>query len=344
VTSELGHADGADKVNANANADPNANVDQSAVPASAAPDAPVVRSGSPPNEGSASSGVLMALCAHAVWGLSPIFYKALATVSPLEVIAFRGLSSLAVAGGYLSWQGRLSEVRAAIADRSSLLLLTLSSLVVMSNWGAFVWGVGVGRTLEISFGYFICPIVSVALGVFLLGEQLTRTQGVAVALAAIAIAVQWAGLGAVPWLALFLAVSFAVYGYLRKQMVVKATPGLFIETLVGLVPAIALFGWLMRGNGLAFADGDAWIMALLLLTGPMTAIPLILFAASSRRLRLVTVGLLQFCTPTLHFVCGTLIFGEPLDALKLTSFLILWTALALVVRESWRQHRAAAAG
>ena len=292
------------------------------------------------SEGSPASGVVMALGAHAIWGLSPIFYKALATVSPLEIIAFRGLSSVVVAGGYLAACGRLGEVWAALRNRGDLALLTFSSLLVMSNWGAFVWAVAVGRTLEVSFGYFILPIVSIALGVFLLGERMTRLQSVAVAIAMLAVAVQWAGLGVVPWLGLFLAISFAVYGFVRKQMSVRATPGLVVETLVGAGPALALLVWLDASGDIAFETSHR-LAVLLLLTGPMTAVPLILFAASSRRLQMITVGLLQFATPTLQFFCATVLFGEPLDTLKLASFLILWVALAMVVGERWAGQRTA---
>lgn len=294
------------------------------------------------DEGSARGGVAMGLAAHGVWGLSPLLYKELASVSAFEIICFRGLSALVVSGGYLAAQGRMHEAWAAMRDVRIAALLALTSLILVCNWGVFVWGVAVERTLEVSFGYFISPIVSIALGLVVLRETLSRPQTIAVSLALVAICVQGVGLGSIPWLGLFLGVSFAAYAFVRKQMPVKATPGLFVESLFSALPMLGLLWWLSADGGLAFGNG-AYISMLLILTGPLTAIPLILFSASARRLRLVTVGLLQFVTPSLHFMCGVFAFGEPLDALKLASFLILWVALAIVVHESWQKSRLAPA-
>lgn len=286
-------------------------------------------------------GVAMAVACYGLWGVAVIFYKGLAHVPAIEVIAHRGLWSVVFLGLFLWLWGRIGEVRVALADPAARRALALSSLILVSNWLVFVWAIAVGRTLEVSFGYFINPIFSVLIGALVLGERLTPMQRLAVLVSVGAVALQSHALAGLPWVSLYLAGSFAIYGLMKKRTNVRPTPSLFIESLVLLVPSLAFIGYLeAEGTGHFLGAGDAgWSAFLLMLTGPVTAIPLILFGAAVRRVTLIVVGLLQYIAPTLHFIIAISIFGEPLDGTRLAAFAMIWLALAGVSIEALLAER-----
>ncbi len=306
-------------------------------------------------DASAANGVAMALFAYTLWGLSVLFYKALASVNALEIIGHRGFWSVVVVAIFLGVRGRLAEVRTGLADRRALGTLAVSATFLIVNWGVFVWATIEGQVLAVSFGYFINPIFSVLLGLIILGERLNRAQAAAIVLSLAAIALQAWAIGGVPWISVALAGTFALYGYLRKTVSVAATPGLLIENLLYLPISIALIWWfnaalfgqelvtVSAGAGEADANGGLvqgpWMIALLALTGPMTAVPLILFSAAARRLPLTLIGLMQYIVPSLHFAVAVFVFAEPLEPLRLATFVLIWFALAIMTADGLRTAR-----
>ncbi|MFO1056016.1 MAG: EamA family transporter RarD [Dongiaceae bacterium] len=293
---------------------------------------------SPPDRSRA--GALFALVAFGAWGLNPVYFKAVAGIPPLEVLSHRItwsvvlLLPLVVAGG--RWR---ALVRAA-ANRRVMRLLLVTTLMLALNWLLYIWTVDSGQVLQASLGYYITPLVNIAAGVLLLGERLSRLRQLASALAVAAVAVlAWAG-GGVPWIALVLAVSFGAYGFMRKIAAVESLEGLLLETLL-LVPAA--LGWLVwlavSGTG-RFGSGHGTGELLLMLSGPVTALPLVWFAAAARRLRLSVLGFFQYLAPTGQLLLAVLAYGEPFGPARMAAFALIWAALLLVSLESWRARRA----
>lgn len=277
----------------------------------------------------AATGVACSVGAYALWGVFPIYFKAVAAVPALEVLAHRIVWSVVLVAGLLSLQRGWPRLVRVFADRRLLLTLTASACVISVNWGVFIWAVAEGRILECSLGYYINPLVSVVLGVALLRERLRRLQWLAVAIAAIGVAIEVVSFGTLPWVALTLALSFAFYGLIRKTAPVDPVSGLFIETLL-LSPAAAIFlgALAVQGEG-AFLSQGLRIDVLLLLAGPITALPLLLFVAGAQRIRLTTVGLLQYIAPTGHFLLAVLVYNEPFTPVHLATFSFIWLALVI---------------
>ncbi len=273
-------------------------------------------------------GFAMAASAYAFWGCATLFWRYLAHVPAYEVIAHRAIWSLVFVGVYLWLKGRIGEVGAAMADRRALGLLALSALVLFSNWGVFVWGIQHGYVLETSFGYFINPLMSVVIGFVLLGERLNRAQTLAILLAGLAVVAQAIALGAFPLLSVYLAGTFAAYGYFRKINPVRSAAANLIESLLHLLPAIAILAFVTAG-GQGHFTADPTTMLLLVLTGPITALPLILFGAAAQRLPLAVMGLLQYIVPSIQFALAITIFGQELSWTRLLTFAIIWVALAI---------------
>jgi len=278
-------------------------------------------------------GVAVAAGAYVLWGLSAAYYKLLADVPLLEVMANRALWSLPLVGLVLVIGGDVGTTLFALKDRRTLATLAASSAMIATSWGAFVWGVGTGRLLEVSFGYYLNPLVSVALGVVLLGERLRPMQIAAVGLAGIAVLVMGIAIGTLPWLPLVLAVSFALYGYLRKTVGIGAAGGLMIE-LVLLMPFAAGYTVWAAWSGNSEFTATPLTPLWLALTAPWTVAPLILFAAAARRLRLSTVGLMQYIAPSIHFVLAVAVFGEKSDPAQIAAFVLTWVALVIYSRDS----------
>ncbi len=297
----------------------------------------------------ALKGVLAMAAACTVWGLSGVFFKALAAVPPGEVLAHRVLWTVAFFGIVLAARGRLSELRAAARRPRNWLALACTAGLIATNWFCFILAIQSGRGLEASLGYYVFPLVAVLLGYLVLGERFSRVQGAAIALAAAAVALLTLGVGAPPWIALILGVTFGGYGLLKNRLGLGPVISVFFET--GLLAPLAL-AWLIGlhsgawgdpgGRPGAFFGGDARTTILLALSGPlMTGGPLILFSYAARRIRLATLGLVQYINPTLQFAVAVAVFGEPFTAWHAVAFPMIWIALALYSAAIWSQDRAA---
>jgi chloramphenicol-sensitive protein RarD len=288
------------------------------------------------------SGVASGLAAYGMWGLFPLYFPLLEPAGGVEIVAHRVVWSLLFIGLLLTVLRRWSHVRAAVADRRTLLVLMGAAVLIAVNWLVFVYAVNSGHVVETSLGYFINPLVSVLLGVVVFAERLRRLQWVAVGIAAVAVAVLTVDYGRPPWIALALAVSFGLYGLMKKLVRVEAAPGLFVETALVVLPAIAVLAVLeARGTGTAVSEGAGHLL-LLLSSGIATAIPLLLFAAATRRIPLSTVGLLQYVTPLMQLAIGVFVYGEPMPPARLVGFVVVWIALAVFTVDSLRQARAGA--
>lgn len=297
---------------------------------------------STPDTRSADSGLAVGLAAYLLWGFLPLLFDLLRHVGATTVVANRTLWSLLFVGAILIVAGRTSEVRAVLRDRASTMRMAVAALFLVANWLIYVYAVETNQVLEASFGYFINPLVNVAFGMVLLGERLNRVQAVAVAIAFVAIAIQAVGLGTVPLIALTLAVTFAIYGYLRKTAKATALSGLFVETLVLSPIALAFLAFTAIRDGNLGPLTDPYSLFLLMLTGPGTAVPLLMFAYAVQRLRLTTIGMLQYIAPSIAFVLALVVFGEHLNATRLASFGLIWLSLIVYTADSVVRRRRAA--
>ena len=273
-------------------------------------------------------GLLAALGAYGVWGFFPLMFRLLDGVGAPTIVAHRVIWSLVFVGFILKAQGRMGEVSAALKDRRVLFIIFLSALLLALNWLVFIWAVENDKVLDVSLGYFINPLVNVALGMVFLGEKQNRWQWLAINVAIVAMIIQAIGLGSFPLVALTLAISFGIYGYLRKTVSVGSAPGLFIETLLMLPFAIIYLAYIVYSFGYG-AHADPLKMTYLVLTGPLTAGALLMFAFAARRLRLTTIGMFQYISPSMHFLTAVYIFGEELNSLRLFSFALVWISLAI---------------
>lgn len=274
-------------------------------------------------------GAACAVSAYAIWGLVPLYFKAVAAVSAFEIIAHRVLWSLLL----------LAVILLVMRNRSGFALLRerpwlwarvgAAAFFVTANWLIFVWAVNAGRVLETSLGYYVNPLVSVLFAFLFLGERLRRVQWLALALAAAGVLNQVVLLGYLPWVSLALAFTFASYGLLRKRIPLDAVSGLFFETLLAAPLALAYLAYLAAAGRLGFARGDLGLDLLVAASGVVTAVPLMLFAAGARRLPLTTMGFLQYLAPTLTFLLAVFVFGELFAPAQLLTFLLIWAGLAL---------------
>lgn len=280
-----------------------------------------------------AAGILLAASAYGIWGLFPAFWKLLSHVPPLDVLAHRILWSVLFAAlALVANAGRRAALRAVLSSRRALLALTASGAAISVNWGTFIWAVTHGRVLESSLGYFLNPLVVVALGVVVLGERLRPLQWLAVALAAAGVAVLAWRSGGLPWVALTLAVSFALYGLARKTTPLEPVTGLAVETALMVPPALA---YLLLRDGPIMPEPAT--MALLSAGGLLTAVPLVLFGAAALRLPFTTLGFFQYIAPTGHFLLAVLVYGEHVTAGHAVTFGCIWVALALYLFDTWRQ-------
>ena len=284
-------------------------------------------------------GIAYATLAFVMWGLFPLYFRQIAAVPPLEVVLHRSVWSLLFVIALLALLRRFGWMRELATQPRRLGQFALSALLLSANWLLYVHAIGSAQVVEASLGYFINPIVSVLLGVLVLHERLNKVQWASVALAAAG--VLWLTLlnGRLPWIALALAVSFAIYGLIRKTASLGALEGLALETmLLAPVALPALAWWSFSGRG-AMAQGDWELDAWLVVGGPLTALPLLLFAAGARRLPLATVGLLQYLSPTIQLALGVWVFHEPFDRVRLLGFGFIWAGLALYSVDGWWRSR-----
>ncbi len=286
-------------------------------------------------------GLAAAVSAYLIWGVFPLYWALLGHLPALEIIAHRVLWCAVSVSLWLFWSDGRGWLRRALAGRRVGRLLIASSLLISINWGVYIWAVTNGRVVDASLGYFINPLLSVALGVGVLGERLNRVQWSAVALAAVGVLWLTLSQGALPWIALVLASSFAVYGLIRKQVAVEAVPGVAIESLILTPVALGWLLWLGASRRGAFLAGSAGQDALLVVGGVLTALPLIGFAYGARRIPYSLVGILQYISPTLQLLSGVLLLGEPFGSDRAIGFGCIWLALAVYAQDGWRRHRKA---
>lgn len=287
-------------------------------------------------------GVAFGLAAYMMWGCFPLFFALFQGVPAFEVLIHRVIWSCAFLAGLITLLGRWSPVRQALAEPSRLGRVLGCALLIALNWGLYIYSVETHHVLQASLGYFMTPLVNVALGMLVLRERMARLQGIAVALAVAAIAIQLVMLGELPWISLALAFSFGTYGLLRKQVRLDGLSGLFVETLLLLPLALMTLGWLAQTELSHFLD-EGRTTLLLIASGVITALPLLAFAGAARRLRLATLGFLMYLNPTIQFVIALLVFHEPLPAAQLATFVLIWVGLALYSWSAWHTHSRRAA-
>lgn len=292
-------------------------------------------------------GMLAMASAAAIWGVSGIYYKALSNVPPLEVLSHRTLWSVVFFGGVLLVQGLGGELRAALGRWRTWAVLGPAAVLISTNWLGFIYAVQSGEALEASLGYYIFPLVAVGLGYLLLGERFSWIQMGAIGLAVLAVGLLTLGLGVAPWLALVLAGTFGAYGLLKKRLPLGPVISVFIEMmLLAPLALIWIYGaqthlWSDIGGRSGGMFGRDWGTSLMLmLSGPLTGGPLILFAYAARRIPYATLGLVQYLNPTLQFVIAVTLFGEVFTIWDAVAFPLIWTGLALYSWEAWRKERA----
>ncbi|MDE2446083.1 MAG: EamA family transporter RarD [Alphaproteobacteria bacterium] len=286
-----------------------------------------------------AKGVLFAVIAHLFWGGMAIYFGLIRHINPMEIAVNRGVWSIPVAAVIVAWLGQFDEVWAALKTPKTVVILALTSSIIVFNWTFYIWCIQHGRTLEASLGYFINPLLNVVAGYFFLGERFSKGQIFALLLAAIAVTFQTIATGVFPYLGLALAGSFSLYGLVRKKVSVSPVPGFFVEVLLIAVPLLLLEAWLASKGETHFGN-NTFDTLMLLGCGALTAGALIFFAASIKRLRYSTAGLLQYISPTLVFLTAVFIFHEPMDKWKMLSFVIIWFALAVYSISSLREERA----
>ena len=284
---------------------------------------------------------MAAATAYAWWGVFPLYFHAVAAVPALEMVAHRIAWSLLFLAGLLAYQRHWRWLGEALRSPRVLGIFTASALTLAANWLVYIWAVQHQHVIEGSLGYFINPLVNVVVGAVFLRERLRGTQWLAVALAAAGVAwLTWAT-GRPPWIALALAFSFAAYGLQRKLAPLGALEGLTLETLVLAPVAVAALAWWAQHGTAAFTQASPGLLLLILAAGPVTAIPLLMFAFAARRIPFSLLGLLQYIGPTLQLICGVWLLGEAFEGPRVWGFVAIWAALALYSLEGWWQGRRA---
>ncbi|WP_372524816.1 EamA family transporter RarD [Piscinibacter sp.] len=283
-------------------------------------------------------GLLYAALAFTLWGLFPLYFRLVASVPALEIVLHRSVWSLVFVLLVLTGLRRWAWLGHTLRQPKRLALFAVSALLLSGNWLVYVWAVNNHHVVDSSLGYFINPLVNVLLGYVVLHERLRRAQWAAVGLAALGVLwLTWQA-GQLPWIALVLAGSFGLYGLMRKTAALGALEGLALETLLLAPLALPLLGlWTLQGAS-ALNRGDPSLVAMLLLAGPLTAVPLLLFAAGARRITMATLGLTQYIAPTIQFALGVWLFREPFDSARLVGFVFIWTALLLYSAEGWHHN------
>lgn len=281
------------------------------------------------------AGIAYGIGGFGIWGTAPIYWHALKAAGPWEVMVYRIVGTALLAAVVLALRHRFVGLGRSIKEKSVQRDLLLSSLLIGGNWACYVWAVMAGRILEASLGYYLCPLVSIALGVFLLKEPITRAKLVAIALAGAGVGALMIGLGVLPWVPLFLAISFGLYGFVRKRVAVEAMEGVFIETLIWMVPSFVLL-WFLPNTGRH--TSVEW--SLLLLAGAFTLLPLVFYTESARRVRLTTLGFLQYIAPTLQLLCAVLLYNETVTRAHVFAFAAIWLGIAIFTWDSLRRMRA----
>lgn len=281
------------------------------------------------------SGIFYALGANLCWSLFSIYFKALESIAPLEILLHRMVWSLLFIAGLLVVIGRRDWLRPALKSRRNLSTFVCSAALLAINWFLYIWAVNVGRVVDASLGYFINPLVNVLLGVLFLHECLRPGQWIAIAIAMAGVLWFTLKLGELPWISLMLAFSFGAYGLIRKTASLGAIEGLAMETLLLFPLAATALLWLISQGQSGFVEASPGIRTLLVLAGPVTSIPLLLFAAGARRLTLTQLGLLQYINPTIQLMLGVWLWHEPFSPARLAGFALIWSALLIYTIEGF---------
>ena len=283
-------------------------------------------------------GLIAALISYSLWGFLPVYFKLVATVPPSEVLIHRVIWAVPFGLVIVLARRQWPEVRRAFHTPGTLGLLALAAVLLAVNWFVYVWAVQNDMIFQGSLGYYINPLLYVLVGVLFFGERLRRLQTGAVLLAAAGVTVLTVSGGELPWIALILATTFTIYGTIRARVEVGGMPGLFVETVVLLPAALAYLVWLAADDVAVFTAGSIGMSGLLMLAGPLTVLPLLMFALAARRLRLSTIGVMQFIAPTLQFLVG-LAYGEELTGPHIICFTLIWIAVILFSGDAWRRSR-----
>lgn len=284
-----------------------------------------------------TKGVLYGLAAYTLWGSFPLYFALFEGIPAWEVLIHRVIWSCLFLAIVISLLTRWPAVIAALKQPKRLGFVLGCAVFIALNWGVYIYAVETRHVLQASLGYFLTPLVNVAMGLLILGERISRLQVIAVALAAVAILYQFVLLGELPWITLVLAFSFGTYGLLRKKVELDGLSGLFVETLLLLPLGLLTLAWL-SSEGLSHFGGTSYSTLLLLSSGAVTAIPLLAFAGAARRLKLSTVGFLMYINPTIQFLIALFVFHEPLSTAKLVSFSMIWVALGIYSWSAWDQR------
>jgi chloramphenicol-sensitive protein RarD len=289
------------------------------------------------------AGVLAAAVAFTWWGFFPLYFRLVPGAAPVEVLANRIVWSLLLVATFLTWRRRWSWLAEVLRRPRVFFAFVASALLLSANWITYIWAVSSGHVVDASLGYFMTPLVNVALGFGLLGERPRRAQWTALAIATAGVAWLTLSAGRLPWIGLVLGVSFGAYGLLRKIAVLGALEGLTLETII-LAPAAALaMAWWWGSTATSFPAPDLATNLWLLGLGPVTTIPLLLFATGARRLSLTSLGLLQYASPTVQLLLGVWFFHEPFTTARLLGFAVIWVALVIYTADGWRTGRRLAA-
>ncbi|EPO5782432.1 EamA family transporter RarD [Vibrio owensii] len=284
-------------------------------------------------------GVLLAIGAYTMWGIAPIYFKSIAEVSPLEILSHRVIWSFFLLAALLHFGRHWRSVRDIIKNKTKMMFLVSTAILVGANWLIFIWAVNSNHMLDASLGYYINPLINVLLGMVFLGERLRKLQWFAVVLAACGVLVQLFVFGSVPVVAIALAMSFGFYGLLRKKVSVEAQTGLFIETLV-MLPAAAIYLLFIASSPTSnMLDNPMQLNTLLIAAGVITTLPLLCFTGAATRLKLSTLGFFQYIGPSLMFLLAVLIYGEPFTSDKAITFAFIWGALVVFSFDGLRYNR-----
>lgn len=278
-------------------------------------------------------GVWFGLSGYVLWGLSPIFWKALTDIEALDVLSWRILCTFIFAASLIKLLGKGNELRSVVSSRTGLLAAMTAGLLIGFNWGMYVWAVDTNHVVDAALGYFMNPLINVFLGVMILREKLRPVIWISVFCAASGVLWLTFALGSFPWISVSLACSFALYGLIRKVAPAGPLTGLTIETTTVVLPALLFL--LIRGNGVANLNISPGVTSLVILSGFMTGIPLLLFASSAQRIPLSVLGLLQYITPTLQLLLGIFVYGEDFDGVRFIGYSIIWLGLVIFATDSF---------
>ena len=287
-----------------------------------------------------SQGIAYGVSAYMLWGCFPLFFALFDGVPAYEILVHRIVWSCVFLTLLITLMRRWAPVVNALAHPRRLGRVAGCAVLIALNWGVYIYSVETHHVLQASLGYFLTPLINVALGMLILRERMARLQGVAVALAVVGILVQLVLLGSIPWIAVILALSFGTYGLLRKQVLLDGLSGLFVETLL-LLPLALLALAAMAQMELSHFTQDVRTLMLLVASGVFTAVPLLAFAGAARRLRLATLGFLMYINPSMQFLIAVFVFKEAISSVQLASFALIWLALLLYSWSAWRGMQSA---